>query len=127
MDSSDQNGSDKPTNDDATEGSEQKLLENDGDKEKEVNEKNESPEMDTKDGDKSSESPAEKDENLGGKPPSAYKNDMNVVLREDLKDVFQKFGTVKVSIYADLLFRFRIEASDMCSVRIILKTVVNTT
>ncbi|XVE71058.1 hypothetical protein DITRI_Ditri10aG0119600 [Diplodiscus trichospermus] len=26
---------------------------------------------------------------------SVYKDDMNVVLREDLKDVFQKFGTVK--------------------------------
>ncbi|GLT48232.1 hypothetical protein SLA2020_218700 [Shorea laevis] len=95
MDSSDQNGSDKLAKDDATEGSEQKLLENDSDKEKEVDEKNESLEMDTKYGDKSSESPAEKDENLGVKPPSAYKNDMNVVLREDLKDVFQKFGTVK--------------------------------
>lgn len=28
---------------------------------------------------------------------AAYKDDMNVVLREDLKVVFQQFGTVKVS------------------------------
>ncbi|GLT25433.1 hypothetical protein SLA2020_005620 [Shorea laevis] len=89
-DSSDQNRSDKSSKDDATEGNEQKLLENDNDKEK-----NEGVELDTKDGDKSSDSPTEKDEDMEEKPVSAFKNDMNVVMREDLKDVFQKFGTVK--------------------------------
>lgn len=39
---------------------------------------------------------------------AAYKDDMNVVLREDLKVVFQQFGTVKVSSGFFFLFFYLI-------------------
>lgn len=52
----------------------------------------------TKEGENSSENPvAEKEENGERRTAADYKDDMDVVLREDLKAVFQKFGTVKVS------------------------------
>lgn len=51
----------------------------------------------TGDGENPSEVPAaksgEKEERLSA---AAYKDNMDVVMREDLKSVFQKFGTVKV-------------------------------
>ncbi|XP_024023853.1 la protein 1 [Morus notabilis] len=50
----------------------------------------------TKEGENSSENPvAEKEENGERRTAADYKDDMDVVLREDLKAVFQKFGTVK--------------------------------
>lgn len=53
---------------------------------------------------KSSEDPIEKDEKKEKPNPAvAYKDDMNVVLREDLKAVFEKFGTVKVIGWFPLL------------------------
>ncbi|TYI17498.1 hypothetical protein ES332_A07G028500v1 [Gossypium tomentosum] len=76
-DSAEQNGSD-----------EKKTAENENDKEK----------VDDKHG-----SPIDKVVEKENKSSiSIYKDDMNVVLREDLKDVFEKFGTVK---YVD--FRIR--------------------
>lgn len=53
--------------------------------------------MDCEDGKKSSENPTEKSEEKEGKSAIAtYKDNMDVVMREDLKGIFQKFGTVKV-------------------------------
>uniref|UniRef100_A0A2P2KLJ5 La protein 1 n=2 Tax=Rhizophora mucronata TaxID=61149 RepID=A0A2P2KLJ5_RHIMU len=46
-------------------------------------------------GNEKSECPVEKDEEEGKLNPAACKDNMNVVLREDLKAVFQKFGVVK--------------------------------
>ncbi|GAV91102.1 La domain-containing protein/RRM_3 domain-containing protein/RRM_6 domain-containing protein [Cephalotus follicularis] len=52
--------------------------------------------MEPEEGENSSEEPIKEDEEKGAKSTAAaYKNDMNVVLREDLKDVLKKFGTVK--------------------------------
>lgn len=52
----------------------------------------------TEDGEKPSEGPTkEGEENEEKSTAVIYKDNMNVVLREDLKAVFQKFGTVKVS------------------------------
>ncbi|XP_022754562.1 la protein 1 isoform X1 [Durio zibethinus] len=68
-DSQEQNVSDELTKEGAT-GSEQKTTENDNDSKEKIDDKHKS-------------------------TASVYKDDMNVVLREDLKDVFQKFGTVK--------------------------------
>lgn len=48
---------------------------------------------------KSSDSPIEKENQRSGEEKTnaaAYKNNKDVVLREDLKSIFQKFGTVKV-------------------------------
>jgi len=45
---------------------------------------------------KSSEDPNEKEEVKEKPNPAASKDDKNVVLREDLKAVFERFGTVKV-------------------------------
>lgn len=51
----------------------------------------------TEDGEKPSEGPTvDGEENEGKSTAVIYKDNMNVVLREDLKGVFQKFGTVKV-------------------------------
>lgn len=53
----------------------------------------------TGNGEKSSESPiAESEEKEKKTNAAAYKDDKNVVMREDLKSVFQKFGTVKVKL-----------------------------
>lgn len=52
----------------------------------------------TEDGEKPSEGPTKVgEENEEKSAAIIYKDNMNVVLREDLKGVFQKFGTVKVS------------------------------
>lgn len=53
-----------------------------------------SEEKETKDVEESPEAGGDKEEKSSA---SFYKDDMNVVLREDLKVIFQKFGTVKVS------------------------------
>jgi lupus La protein len=45
---------------------------------------------------KSSEDSNEKEEGKEKPNPAASKDDKNVVLREDLKAVFERFGTVKV-------------------------------
>jgi lupus La protein len=45
---------------------------------------------------KSSEDPNEKEEVKEKPNPAASKDDKNVVLREDLKAVFERFGIVKV-------------------------------
>ncbi|KAK9669561.1 hypothetical protein RND81_13G139700 [Saponaria officinalis] len=59
------------------------------------------------DGEKTSENADKKDEQkkpTEGKPTAAsFKNNQDVFIREDLKAVFEKFGTVKVHI----LFKFR--------------------
>lgn len=73
-----------------------------GDKEdgEKLAEKNElkSEGKETEDGEKPSDGPTvEGEENEGKSTAVMYKDNMNVVLREDLKGVFQKFGTVKVS------------------------------
>ncbi|KAJ4842979.1 hypothetical protein Tsubulata_017450 [Turnera subulata] len=44
---------------------------------------------------KASENPTKKDQEERKTTAAAYKNDMNVVMREDLKAVFGKFGNVK--------------------------------
>lgn len=57
----------------------------------------ESKEIKMVEGEKSGEGPTGKDKEKGEKPKAdAYRNDMNVVMREDLKAVLGKFGTVKV-------------------------------
>ncbi|XP_031264118.1 la protein 1-like [Pistacia vera] len=80
----DKNGTHEPANDSA----------------KKVNGELDSPEnelkADNEDGEKSSEGSMEKGEEKEEKSAVAtYKDDMNVVMREDLKGVFKKFGTVK--------------------------------
>ncbi|XP_059645411.1 la protein 1 [Cornus florida] len=123
--SAEHNGSNKPASDNSdvrktdgepdftvsvTEGAEDKVPENSKDdenpgsciEESEVK-LNEETELDsegkeTEDGENSLDSPVQMDENdgNGGKKSAAvYKEDKDVVLREDLKGVFQKFGTVK--------------------------------
>lgn len=59
-----------------------------------------SEEKEIEDGEKSSSPSKEAEVKTTGEKKStaaAYKEDMNVVMREDLKGVFQKYGTVKVS------------------------------
>jgi lupus La protein len=57
----------------------------------------ESEEKETEDIEKSPEGPTEmSDEKEEKRTAASYIDDMNVVLREDLKGVFQKYGTVKV-------------------------------
>ncbi|XP_007012058.2 PREDICTED: la protein 1 [Theobroma cacao] len=104
-DSAEQNGSDELAKDGpnackievgldsgkATGSSEKKTTENDNDNKEKIEEKHVvwSEGMNTK-------NPIQKVEEKEDKSTaSIYKNDMNVVLREDLKGVFQKFGTVK--------------------------------
>ena len=90
-DSAEQNGSDELAKDGATGRSEKKTTENDNDNKEKIDDKHVcSDGIDT-------ESHFQKVEEKEHKSTaSVYKDDMNVVLREDLKDVFQKFGTVKV-------------------------------
>ncbi|KAF2304469.1 hypothetical protein GH714_031860 [Hevea brasiliensis] len=67
-------------------------------KEEKANEEigSESKEIQVEEGEKSAEDPTGKDKEKEGKSKAdAYRDDMNVVLREDLKAVFGKFGTVK--------------------------------
>ncbi|XVE97547.1 hypothetical protein REPUB_Repub03eG0028700 [Reevesia pubescens] len=86
-DSAEQNGSDEVVKDGATESSEQKTTENEDDNEEKIDESSDG--VDTK-------NPIQKTEEKEHKSTASfYKDDMNVVLREDLKDVFRKFGTVK--------------------------------
>lgn len=108
--SEEKNGSHKPANDssnackpdgepDSSDNataieSEQKASENESSGEGKVEEKTE---LDGEDGDKSSDGSIEKVEEKEGKTSiDTYKDNMDVVMREDLKSVFQKFGTVKV-------------------------------
>lgn len=58
-----------------------------------------SEEKENKEGGKASEDPVAESEENGEKSNAAatYKDNMDVILREDLKAVFGKFGTVKVS------------------------------
>lgn len=87
-DSAKQNGSDELVEeDDSTVKSEQKTTECDNENQAKADDKHVS-----SDG-KDTEKVEEKEHKSTA---SAYKDDMNVVMREDLKDVFQKFGTVKV-------------------------------
>lgn len=107
--SEEKNGSHKPANDssnackpdgepDSSDNataieSEQKASENESSGEGKVEEKTE---LDGEDGDKSSDGSIEKVEEKEGKTSiDTYKDNMDVVMREDLKSVFQKFGTVK--------------------------------
>ncbi|XWS70340.1 hypothetical protein CRYUN_Cryun03dG0039600 [Craigia yunnanensis] len=89
-DSAEQNGYDELAKDGATRRSEQKTTENDNDNREKIDDKHVcSDGIDTK-------SHIQKVEEKEHKSTaSIYKDDMNVVLREDLKDVFKKFGTVK--------------------------------
>ncbi|KAJ9168327.1 hypothetical protein P3X46_019868 [Hevea brasiliensis] len=67
-------------------------------KEEKANEEigSESKEIQVEEGEKSAEDPTGKDKEKEGKSKAdAYRDDMNVVLREDLKAVLGKFGTVK--------------------------------
>ena len=62
-------------------------------------------EKETEDVEESPEGPIEMgDEKEDKSAATVYKDDMNVVLREDLKDLFQKYGTVKVSCGFPFLF-----------------------
>ena len=82
--------------------SEQKASENDSNGEGKVEEKNE---LDSEDGDKSSDGSIEKGEEKEGKTSiDTYKDNMDVVMREDLKSVFHKFGTVKVQCWFPVTF-----------------------
>ncbi|KAF2304477.1 hypothetical protein GH714_031910 [Hevea brasiliensis] len=68
-------------------------------KEEKANEEigSESKEIQVEEGEKSAEDPTGKDKEKEGKSKAdAYRDDMNVVLREDLKAVLGKFGTVKI-------------------------------
>lgn len=95
----------KESSENATEGIE-KEAENVKNNEGKTEEKNGSDdkEKDGGDGEKSLEASAEKGEEKKNKPDQkeeksaidTYKNNMDVVLREDLKRVFQRFGNVKV-------------------------------
>ncbi|PPR90975.1 hypothetical protein GOBAR_AA29707 [Gossypium barbadense] len=90
-DAAEKNGSDEPAKDGATEKNEEKTAENDEDNKDKVDDKQ--PVL----GDETeNKSPVQKDEGTEHKnTASVFKDDMNVVLREDLKEAFQKFGTVK--------------------------------
>jgi len=112
--SAEQNGAQEPANDDAnacdggsnssenmTKENEQKVPEN-----IKTDEENNGEEVDGDNGsestvikteeEKSSEDPNEKEEVKEKPNPAASKDDKNVVLREDLKAVFERFGIVKV-------------------------------
>lgn len=86
----DKNGTQEPANDSA------KKVNGELDSSENATEENEQ-KADNEDGEKSSEGSMEKGEEKEEKSAVAtYKDDMNVVMREDLKGVFNKFGTVKV-------------------------------
>ncbi|TYH76937.1 hypothetical protein ES332_D04G120100v1 [Gossypium tomentosum] len=89
-DSSEKNGSDEPAKDGATEKNEEKTTTNDEDKKDKVDDKQPVSGDETE-----NKSPVQKDEGTEHKNTSVFKDDINVVLREDLKEAFQKFGTVK--------------------------------
>nr|KJB15423.1 hypothetical protein B456_002G178100 [Gossypium raimondii] len=90
-DSAEKNGSNEPAKDSATEKSVEKTIENDEDNKDKVDDKQPVPGDETE-----NKSPVQKDEGTEHKnTASVFKDDMNVVLREDLKEAFQKFGTVK--------------------------------
>ncbi|KHG17682.1 La [Gossypium arboreum] len=90
-DAAEKNGSDEPAKDVATEKNEEKTAENDEDNKDKVDDKQ--PVLGDETENKSS---VQKDEGTEHKnTASVFKDDMNVVLREDLKEAFQKFGTVK--------------------------------
>lgn len=113
-----QNGTDEPTNgstngedigssENATEETVQKSEDTNADNNDEetpaenVDNKSdlETNEKETKEGEKPSEdSVAEDEENKEKSNATAFKNNKDVVMREDLKSVFQKFGNVKVSL-----------------------------
>nr|KJB71589.1 hypothetical protein B456_011G131400 [Gossypium raimondii] len=94
-DSAEKNGSDEPAKDGATEKNEEKTTENDEDNKDKVDDKQPVSGDETE-----NKSPVQKDEGTEHKnTASVFKDEMNVVLREDLKEAFQKFGTVK---YIDL-------------------------
>lgn len=92
-DSAEKNGSDEPAKDGATEKNEEKTTENDEDNKDKVDDKQPVSGDETE-----NKSPVQKDEGTEHKNTSVFKDDINVVLREDLKEAFQKFGTVKVDI-----------------------------
>ncbi|KAJ0091451.1 hypothetical protein Patl1_12885 [Pistacia atlantica] len=84
----DKNGTHEPAN-------EAKKVNGELDSSENATEENEQ-KADNEDGEKSSEGSMEKGEEKEEKSAVAtYKDDMNVVMREDLKGVFKKFGTVK--------------------------------
>ncbi|PPD83981.1 hypothetical protein GOBAR_DD19083 [Gossypium barbadense] len=90
-DSAEKNGSDEPAKDGATEKNEDKTTTNDEDKKDKVDDKQPVSGDETE-----NKSPVQKDEGTEHKnTTSVFKDDINVVLREDLKEAFQKFGTVK--------------------------------
>ncbi|MBA0878595.1 hypothetical protein Goshw_022018 [Gossypium schwendimanii] len=90
-DSAEKNGSDEPARDGTTEKNEEKTTENDEDNKDKVDDKQPVSGDETE-----NKSPVQKDEGTEHKnTASVFKDDMNVVLREDLKEAFKKFGTVK--------------------------------
>ncbi|KAL1120604.1 hypothetical protein V6Z11_D01G176800 [Gossypium hirsutum] len=90
-DSAEKNGSDEPAKDSATEKNVEKTIENDEDNKDKVDDKQPVSGDETE-----NKSPVQKDDGTEHKnTASVFKDDMNVVLREDLKEAFQKFGTVK--------------------------------
>lgn len=94
-DSAEKNGSDEPAKDGATKKNEEKTTENDEDDKDKVDDKHLVSSDKTE-----NKSPVQKDEETEHKnTASVFKDDMNVVLREDLKEAFKKFGTVKVDIF----------------------------
>ncbi|XWS72568.1 hypothetical protein CRYUN_Cryun02cG0051000 [Craigia yunnanensis] len=90
-DSAEQNGSDELAKDGATGRSEQNTTENDNDNKEKIDDKH----VSLSDGIDTKSHIQKVEEKEHKSTASVYKDDMNVVLREDLKDVFQKFGTVK--------------------------------
>lgn len=84
----------KNINEDETPG---ENIENDRKEKVDQNNGLESEEKETEEIEKSSEGATEmSDEKEEKRTAASFMDDMNVVLREDLKDVFQKYGTVKV-------------------------------
>jgi lupus La protein len=84
----------KNINEDETPG---ENIENDNKEKIDQNNGLESEEKETQEIEKSSEGATEmSDEKEEKRTAASFMDDMNVVLREDLKDVFQKYGTVKV-------------------------------
>ncbi|XP_039024059.1 la protein 1-like [Hibiscus syriacus] len=88
-DSAEQNASDELAKEGGTEKSEEKTRTNVKDNEEKIDDKHVSKETDIK-------SPVPKDEDTKHKSiASAFKDDQNVVTREDLKEALKRFGTVK--------------------------------
>ncbi|KAK8550468.1 hypothetical protein V6N13_118985 [Hibiscus sabdariffa] len=89
VDSAEPNGSDELAKVVGTEKSEEKATTNDKDNEEKTDDKHAADETGTK-------TPIPKDENTERKSTAtAFKDDFNVVIREDLKEAFKKFGIVK--------------------------------